>query len=38
MWKEAKELFDDASAFTEEERASAIRDIEIVQGYKARDR
>jgi hypothetical protein len=36
MWKEAKELFNDTGVFTEEERDAAVREIEIIQGYKTR--
>jgi tetratricopeptide (TPR) repeat protein len=32
---EAKNLYDDASVFTEKERKEAVRQIEIVQGYKS---
>jgi hypothetical protein len=38
MWKEAKELFEDVAIFTEEEKNTAVREIEIIQGFKARDR
>ena len=34
QYKEAKDLYGDASVFTEEERKKAVREIEIVQGYK----
>lgn len=38
MWKEAKDLFDDQGVFTEEERSAAVREIEIAQSFKAKER
>ncbi len=37
-WAEAKEIYDDQSVFTDEERKVAIREVEIIQGFKAKDR
>ena len=33
---EAKEVYDDGSIFTPDERLAAIRDIEITQGFRAK--
>jgi hypothetical protein len=33
--QQAKEIFDDQSVFAEKERIAAVREIEIVQSYKA---
>jgi tetratricopeptide (TPR) repeat protein len=38
MWKEAKEIFENDDVFTDEERKKAVREIEIVQGFKDKDR
>lgn len=35
-YDEAKKVYEDQSIFTDEERVAAVRDIEIVQGYRMR--
>lgn len=37
-FREAKEIYDDQSVFTTAERDAAIREIEIIQGFNAKDR
>lgn len=35
-YKKAKEIYDDTLAFTNEDRIQAVREIEVVQGYRSR--
>ena len=38
LWPDAKHIYDDAGVFTSDERTAAIREIEIVQSFKTKER
>ena len=38
QWDNAKQIYDDQSMFTAEERVAAIKEIEIVQSYRSKER